>query len=889
MGFGFKQLLKGIRLVPVSSTGVSQKGDIELLDSSSKINFFNGTTASPLVAESHAATLTNKIIDADLNTITNIENADIKAGAAIDYSKLNLVNSIVNADINASAAIAYSKLNLVGSIVNADVNAAAAIAYSKLNLVGSIINADINATAAIARTKIASGTAYRILANNSSGVMSENAALTAAHVIFADANGQLSGEQFLSKSRGGSAQDNSSITFPASGVLVTTTGTQTLSNKSFSDPVTLAEIATPSTPASGNGKIYFKSDGFLYQLNDDGTETKVGAGSGGINYITNGDAESNTTGWAAYADAAGSTPVDGTGGAPTVTITRSTSSPLRGTGSFLITKDAANRQGEGASYDFTIADADKAKPLSISFNYNPSSGFTAGDSSDIRIYLYDVTNALVIQPAPFTIQGGSGANQRFISTFQTSSNSNSYRLIFHVATTSSTAYTFKFDDVQLGPQSIVYGSPISDKAPYIPTGSFTTNTTYTGQWSRNGDSLEGEILVAFSGAPGGGPGLSFTPSQLLNGLGLSLDTSKIAGYNAANDRLHIVGSWEGKDSGVQQYGGELVYEGLNNYFILVISSGGTVSNTGPFTIGSNDTYSLKFKIPILGWSSTVQMSNDTDTRVVAARYRISSNKTTTAQLDYDTKVYDTHSSVTTGSSWKFTAPVSGYYRVSVTSVTTVGVGDNLGLFKNGTVDVTLTDLSSNATRGGSQTVFLNAGDFIDVRPISGISTTFNSASGGIFNEISIERQSGPSAIAASEVVSMGVQKNSGSHTSSGSEQDVTSWSTPDYDSHGGFNSTTGVYTVPSAGVYSVCGSIAFTGNTTGVRSCVVQQNGSRKFAGSKLITTNADQPDSMSFSGQLKCMAGDTIKVRAYQSSGGSLTYEASNNYYTTLFIKRNN
>ena len=78
-----------------------------------------------------------------------------------------------------------------GAIVNADVNASAAIAYSKLALTGGIVNADIATAAAIARTKTASGTAYRILANNASGVMSENAALVGGFAIISDGNGQL--------------------------------------------------------------------------------------------------------------------------------------------------------------------------------------------------------------------------------------------------------------------------------------------------------------------------------------------------------------------------------------------------------------------------------------------------------------------------------------------------------------------------------------------------------------------------------------------------------------------------------------------------------------------------------------------------------------------------
>ena len=56
---------------------------------------------------------------------------------------------------------------------------------------GVIVDADVNASAAITRTKLAAGTAYRILANNASGVMSENAAITASRAVASDANGQL--------------------------------------------------------------------------------------------------------------------------------------------------------------------------------------------------------------------------------------------------------------------------------------------------------------------------------------------------------------------------------------------------------------------------------------------------------------------------------------------------------------------------------------------------------------------------------------------------------------------------------------------------------------------------------------------------------------------------
>jgi hypothetical protein len=100
-------------------------------------------------------TLTNKTIDAEQNTLSNISNTEIKDLAGIEYSKLELTDSIDNDDISSTAAIAYSKLNLAGEIVDADVSASAAIAYSKLELIDSLVDSDINSDAAIAYSKLA--------------------------------------------------------------------------------------------------------------------------------------------------------------------------------------------------------------------------------------------------------------------------------------------------------------------------------------------------------------------------------------------------------------------------------------------------------------------------------------------------------------------------------------------------------------------------------------------------------------------------------------------------------------------------------------------------------------------------------------------------------------
>ena len=585
------------------------------------------------------------------------------------------------------------------------------------------------------------------------------------------------------------------------------------------------------------------------------------------NYVANGHAEVNTSGWATYADAAGTSPVDGTGGTPTITFTRSTTTPLSGSASFLFTKGASNLQGQGASYDFTIDTQDKAKVLQISFNYLVSSGtFVAGTSSassDMTVWIYDVTNAVLIQPSTISLLSNSTSiADKFNATFQSAPNSTSYRLIFHTQSVSALAYTLQFDSIVVSPSTYTYATPVTDWQSYAPTiAGAGTPTSVAFFWRRVGDSIQvkGNFIT---GTPSAVTATFTLPS------GISADSVKSAVngdfQGTAMRAINATGS-NRKRFVLQTHAttGNLVYFSNDDYTTAVQPGTGILGNAA---WAGSETISLFLSdVPIQGWSSSVQTSDQTDTRVVAfsasgvggavtanvtnipttttvkdthgswsgsaytvsvagdyivnglisgptvstlnwylntvsqnsiavinsanytpsfssffpslkvgdvvsfrsdatqtltlfriamsrisgpsaiaatesvnARYRISSNKTTSAQVDYDTKITDSHGAVTTGASWKFTAPIQGPYRVSVTTLVTVAVGDTLAIFKNGSQDVGLTTLNSTNVGNGSQTVFLNAGEYLDIRP-GGTSTTFNSATSGSFNQISIER------------------------------------------------------------------------------------------------------------------------------------------------------
>ncbi len=601
-----------------------------------------------------------------------------------------------------------------------------------------------------------------------------------------------------------------------------------------------------------------------------------GTSGTGVNFILNPDAESDTSGWATYQDAAGATPVDGTGGAPTVTWTRSTSSPLTGTASFVLTKDAANRQGEGASYAFTIDSASQARVLAINFDFIVGSGtFVAGASgvdSDVEVYIYDVTNAVVIQPSSYKLFSNSSTiSGHFSANFQSASNSTSYRLILHCATTSASAYTLKFDTVQVGPSSYVYGTPITDWLAFTPTvgGWVDANHTNTGFWRRVGGDAEYEIKVATSGAPTSATLTLNLPS------GHVIDTTRIVNTTANSGSLGI---GTVNDSGASIYPVIVGYLTTTSVAVAVVgtaSSYGGLSNVTqavPMTFGAGDQIDVKFTAPILGWSSSVQMSDSADQRVVAARMTGATATVTNSYSDitWTTIANDTHGAM---GAISYTVPVPGYYDISgsvnigASTVSAAG-GFFVGLHNGTSVildneflfDLNVPENESIPFTYGS--VLLSAGTAIKVQiKTSGTIGTPVINSSATLNYLAIKRLSGPSAIGASETVAASYSTVAGVTLTTAFA--TVNYNTLGYDTHGAYASS--VYMTPSAGRYEVNAAIGsqpfnVAGSTFGL--FLIANKGATQFAGGWAVGSGATMSLFATLDGSVNCNAGETLAIQ---------------------------
>lgn len=431
--------------------------------------------------------------------------------------------------------------------------------------------------------------------------------------------------------------------------------------------------ATDATPGS---LLIRRSTREIFKKLDTGSSTnweELGSGGqAGINYVDNPDIEVDTTGYATYDDGAAATPVDGTGGSPsTLTLSRTTTSGevLRGSGSLELSKSAADGQGEGLGYellDFDPQDSDESKQIVISFDYRTTANYVNGD---IEVFIYDMDGAALVPVQNGEILGTGGDKSKHIARFHTVAGNNSYRLIWHITSTNASAYDLQMDNFSVGPEELLPASIHEYLGELTTTGTWSTNTTYTGNYWRDGRFLVGQVTIDLAGAP--------TSADLDIDLpnSLTFDTNLIAADGTSDvgvidSEVVIVNAGTGRFRGnchvdvTDTNTIQIRYNGVSGGFV----NNGRVDQATPFTFASGDQVQIWYKIPIDGWTegALISTSQALQENIVEKVY-LGSNQsvgtgTTGVRIDFDTLELGTASdwNLTTG---QYTVRVPGKYNV----------------------------------------------------------------------------------------------------------------------------------------------------------------------------------------------------------------------------------
>jgi hypothetical protein len=532
----------------------------------------------------------------------------------------------------------------------------------------------------------------------------------------------------------------------------------TLTNKTLNTPIIDVMSVTdqgsvPSTPAAGTHKLYSKAAG-MFILDSTGVEKPVGSGSGGgsKNYLStyngntgNGDFElNNTNGWSLFHTTL-------TGTLPTGSITSGATSwttfgiasgtSLAGSHSMTAGGSSGLTAGEGFISDaFTIDLEDKARVQTIAFSYSPVYGtldFSGTSSNTFAVYVYDVTNSVWIQPAGcYGMTQGSGVGE-VTATFQTSSNSTQYRLAIVCINACSGLTDLLFDSFSVGPQAKVLGAAITDWQPYTPviTG-FGTPSAVDAAWRQVGDTyqIKGNFTAGSSTAVEGRWSL---PNSAVSKDSTIIPSTQICGSGATT----VGGAFD-----------IVVLMQASVGYVTFGRSESTAASAYPRNantlINLGEAISFYASVPIAGKSSNVQVSSDTDTRVVVASYKLSADTAVSANsiVPFNTQLKDSHAMVSSG---LITIAVSGEYRFSLT--TQASASTNVYIKKNGTAAGYLFTTQNGYVGSGGNSLPFNAGDTLGFY-IDNAATLYAGSTNGPITQFSIERVTGPATVAANEKI-----------------------------------------------------------------------------------------------------------------------------------------
>jgi hypothetical protein len=250
---------------------------------------------------------------------------------------------------------------------------------------------------------------------------------------------------------------------------------------------------------------------------------------------------------------------------------------------------------------------------------------------------------------------------------------------------------------------------------------------------------------------------------------------------------------------------------------------------------------------------------------------------------WDAVTFDKTSGVASTANSRMNILVSGDYQVQMNMFFSSATASASGAIQvlayvNG---VSTANLGSTAVVNGSTSYRdvnasgilpnLKAGDYVEiyVSQDSGVSLS----SLGAINQFTINKIVDASAVGAGAVIAVRAEKSGTQSLTTATETTITSW-TETQDSTSSFDASTGVFTAPVAGTYKIDGVIAIGSNATGFRYAAVFKNGAIYNYGPGTAPPASNDSGAV-FTAQVPMIAGETLSVKAYQNSGGSLNVSA--------------